>query len=215
MKCLRFLGFFLVVALIGCSDFSAQPDAAESDDDGIILSIGSDAITQAIGDFTVWKHPPVANHPTVDFGVVITEYSGSAEMVTIPATLDGSPVIGIGDFAFGNNTSITSILIPAGVKGIGDYAFQNCTALTSVTLPAGIKKIKNGVFSGCTALASIAIPGAVTKIENYAFNGCSNLVSITLPVTKVKIENTAFVACPALDSASQTVIRAKGYKGTF
>ncbi|GHV31362.1 hypothetical protein AGMMS4952_19950 [Spirochaetia bacterium] len=209
--------FLAALVYVGCGDSLAQPaaDVVDVDDDGILLSIGANAVTEAIGEFTIWRHPPVANHPTLDFGVVITGYSGSAGALTIPATLDGSPVIGIGDFAFGNNTSITSITIPTGVKGIGDYVFQNCTALTSITLPTGIKKIKNGAFSGCTALASFVIPGTVTKIEHYAFNGCSNLETVTLPVTKVKIENTAFVACPALDAASQAAIRAMGYKGTF
>jgi hypothetical protein len=176
---------------------------------------GANVFAQTTGDFTVWKHPVVVNHPAVDYGVVITEYKGNAKAVTIPAVIDGSPVIGLGDFAFAGNTSITSVTIPAGVKGIGDYVFQGCTGLTSVTLPAGITKIENGTFSGCSSLRSISIPNSVTKIEDYAFQGCTALASVTLPNSGIRIDNSAFTACPVLGSTSQTAIRGLGYKGSF
>jgi hypothetical protein len=134
----------------------------------LVLALnGANVFAQTAGDFTVWKHPVVANHPTVDFGVVITEYKGSTKAVTIPAVIDGSPVIGIGDFAFAGNTSITSVIIPASVKGIGDYAFQGCTSLVSVTLPSNGVKIDDSAFTVCPTLN----PASQTAIRGLGYRG--------------------------------------------
>ncbi|GHT55260.1 hypothetical protein FACS1894109_01480 [Spirochaetia bacterium] len=181
----------------------------------LMIAAGTNVFAQTASDFTVWKHPGVAKHPTTDFGTVITGYTGSARAVTIPATINGSPVIGIEDYAFMGNTNITSVIIPDSVKSLGDNVFQNCTALTSVTLPAYLKKIDNSAFAGCTSLRTVALPNSVTKIGFQAFQGCTSLASITVPSSVTKIEDWAFMSCPALNSASQTAIRAKGYKGTF
>ncbi|GMO11376.1 MAG: hypothetical protein Ta2A_19700 [Treponemataceae bacterium] len=181
----------------------------------LMLASGANAFAQTESDFSVWKHPGVAKHPATDFGTVITGYTGSARAVTIPATINGSPVIGIEDYAFAGNTNITSVVIPDSVKNLGDYAFQNCTALTSVTLPAYLKKIDNGAFSGCTSLKAVTVPASVTKIGFQAFQGCTSLASITVPSGVKRIENWAFASCPALNSASQTAIRLRGYTGTF
>ncbi|GHV14417.1 hypothetical protein FACS189491_10700 [Spirochaetia bacterium] len=181
----------------------------------LMIAAGTNVFAQTASDFTVWKHPGVAKHPATDFGTVITGYTGNARAVTIPATINGSPVIGIEDYAFANNTSITSVVIPDSVKNIGDNVFQNCTALTSVTLPVYLKKIDNNAFSGCTSLRTVTIPNGVTKIGFQAFQGCTSLASITVPNSVTKIENWAFMSCPALNSASQTVLRSRGYTGTF
>ncbi|GHV86966.1 hypothetical protein AGMMS50255_2620 [Spirochaetia bacterium] len=181
----------------------------------LMIAAGTNVFAQTASDFTVWKHPGVAKHPTTDFGTVITGYTGSARAVTIPATINGSPVIGIEDYAFMGNTNITSVIIPDSVKSLGDNVFQNCTALTSVTLPAYLKKIDNSAFAGCTSLRTVTLPNSVTKIGFQAFQGCTSLASITVPSSVTKIEDWAFMSCPALNSASQTAIRAKGYKGTF
>ena len=55
--------------------------------------------------------------------ITITGYTGSGGAVTIPSTINGLPVTSIGDYAFYNCTSLTSVTIPNSVTSIGDEAF--------------------------------------------------------------------------------------------
>ena len=53
--------------------------------------------------------------------------------LVIPKYIDGYEVTSIGDDAFWNCESLTSITIPESVKSIGNNAFWNCSGLTSIT----------------------------------------------------------------------------------
>ena len=61
--------------------------------------------------------------------VTITGYTGTETAVTVPATINGFPVIAIGDSAFALCSNITSIKLPSGIKKIGNYAFRGCSGL--------------------------------------------------------------------------------------
>ena len=65
--------------------------------------------------------------------VTITKYTGKESTVILPSTISGWPVTKIGEAAFQDNTTITSVTIPASVTEIGANAFAGCTNLTSVT----------------------------------------------------------------------------------
>ena len=81
------------------------------------------------------------------------EYSGS---VVIPETVTYN----------GTTYSVTSI---------GDYAFYNCSSLTSITIPNSVTSIGSGAFSFCSKLTSVTIPNSVTSIGDAAFYSCSSL----------------------------------------
>jgi hypothetical protein len=85
-------------------------------------------------------------------------------------------VTSIGNRAFYNCSSLTSITIPNSVTSIGDYAFAYCS-LTSVTIPNSVTSIGNNAFAYCS-LTSVTIPNSVTSIGDYAFRSCSSLTSI-------------------------------------
>lgn len=72
---------------------------------------------------------------TFDFDLTtgtITKYNGTDTVVVIPSTISGWPVTKIGEAAFQDNTTITSVTIPASVTEIGANAFAGCTNLTIV-----------------------------------------------------------------------------------
>ena len=69
--------------------------------------------------------------------------------------------------------------IPSSVTSIGEWAFYDCTSLTSITIPNSVTCIGNSAFSGCAGLTRITIPSSVTSIGNCAFSGCANLTSVT------------------------------------
>ena len=62
-----------------------------------------------------------------------------------------------------------SYTIPNSVTSIGDCAFVDCTSLTSVTIPNSVTSIGDEAFSGCTSLTNVTIPNSVTSIGDEAF----------------------------------------------
>ena len=68
-----------------------------------------------------------------------------------------------------------STVIPNSVTSIGDAAFENCFSLTSVTIPNSVTSIGMGAFYGCLGLISVTMGTHVTSIGNGAFCDCWSL----------------------------------------
>lgn len=111
--------------------------------------------------------------------IIIADYTGSSATVEIPSVVNGCAVTRIGDYAFENCTSLTSITIPDSVTSIGWKAFYRCTSLTSVTIENSVETIEDYAFYECTSLTSVTIPDSVTSIGYRAFYNCNSLTSVT------------------------------------
>ncbi|MBP3289413.1 MAG: leucine-rich repeat domain-containing protein, partial [Alistipes sp.] len=81
----------------------------------------------------------------------------------------------IGEYAFSNCSSLTSVTIPDSVTEIGAYTFNNCSSLTSITIPDSVIVIGESAFRECSSLTSVSIPDSVTSIGEGAFSWCSSL----------------------------------------
>ena len=123
----------------------------------------------------------------------------------------------IGEFAFYNCRSLTSVTIPSSVTSIGKYAFSGCSGLTSVTIPSSVTSIGESAFSGCRSLTSVTIPSSVTSIGEAAFLDCSGLTSVTIPSSVTSIGGSAFWGCSGLTSvtlpSSVTSIGGSAFEG--
>ena len=114
----------------------------------------------------------------------------------------------IGDNAFSNCTSLTSIKIPNSVISIENGAFNSCYNLTSVTIGNSVTSIGgsnvlgSGAFSYCTSLTSIEIPNSVTNIGHDTFRDCTGLTSISIPNSVTSIGYRAFYNCKSLTSVT-------------
>ena len=112
--------------------------------------------------------------------------------VTIPTTLGGFPVTGIGHEAFNECKSLTALTIPDSVTTIADRAFFSCDNLTSVTIGNGVTSIGTEAFSRCHSLTSITIPNSVTTIGEFAFCHSEKLTDITISDSVTNIGKYAF-----------------------
>ena len=90
------------------------------------------------------------------------------------------------------------------VTSIGNYAFADCSSLTSITIPSSVTSIGFEAFLGCSGLTSITIPNSVTSIRHFAFWGCSGLTSVTIPNSVTSIGDGAFYNCSSLTSVHIT-----------
>ena len=126
-------------------------------------------------------------------------------------------VTSIGESAFKNCTSLTSITIPNSVTSICYSAFYGCTSLTSITIPDSVTSIGGSAFSGCTSLSSVTVPDSVTSIGDSAFYGCTSLTNVTIPDSVTSIGSYAFEGCTSLTSVnySGTKSQCKSIEGYY
>ncbi len=107
--------------------------------------------------------------------VIITKYKGNETSVIIPKEINNKKVTEIGEKAFYENSTITSLTMQNSVITIGESAFAKCTGLSLVTIPDSVCVLKDECFYGCTALTYIKISGNISTIGRYVFGNCNNL----------------------------------------
>ena len=116
-------------------------------------------------------------------------YRTAIGIIYIPAI-----VTTIGRYAFSQNLYLTKVDIAAGsaLSSIGDSAFDDCRSLSTISLPAGITEIKEYTFYNCQSLASVVLPPALESIGRYSFSSTYALKHIDFPQTLTGIGEYAF-----------------------
>ena len=123
-------------------------------------------------------------------------------------------VTSIGEHAFYDCTSLTSVTIPGSVTSIGLYAFFGCKSLTSVTIPDSVTSIGVGAFASCTSLAGIWVAEGNSHYANDASGVLFNkdkttlvqcpgaFAAYTIPDSVTSIGGSAFRGCSSLTSVT-------------
>ena len=123
------------------------------------------------------------NYTTDNGTITITGYTGPGGAVAIPDTINGLPVTRIGENAFHEKTSLTSVTIPNSVISIGIGAFYGCTSLTSVTIGNSVTSI-GYAFSGCTSLTAVYFKGNTPSlVQGALFSFSDKTIVYYLPET--------------------------------
>ena len=93
----------------------------------------------------------------------------------------------------------TELILPQYTHSIGDGAFKDCTSITSVKLPKTLTTIGREAFKACTSLKEVIMPegDAPCDISFGAFADCTSLERIDLPSAHI-IADTAFQNCNKL-----------------
>ena len=108
----------------------------------------------------------------------------------------------IGEYAFSECRSLTSVTIGNSVRTIDKCAFYICSSLTSVTIPNSVTTIWMNAFSACRSLTSVTIGNGVTIIGEHAFSECGSLTSVTIGNSVKTIDDGAFSKCKSLTSVT-------------
>ncbi len=124
-----------------------------------------------------------------------TDESDDTEIFTvydifIPREYNGKPVTQIAEFAFQNNTEITSVYIPSTVKSIGVKAFEGCTSLTKITLRDNLETIEDFAFKNC-AVEAVKIPNSVTTVGEHSFENCPIEIATVPTIALPSIKNSS------------------------
>lgn len=129
---------------------------------------------------------------------ILTAYTGE---ITIPASFTFDEVeytvVGIDKNAF-ENTTITTVTLPATIAEIKDEAFKN-SSLSAIDLQY-VEKIGKYAFTGCRQLKNVALSSSVKKISEGTFSD-SGITSISLE-NVTTIDASAFANCASLATVS-------------
>lgn len=123
-------------------------------------------------------------------GITITLAKKVKGKLTIPATFNGQPVVGItgeGFRAGKYGADLTRIFFEKSANGkanirlLGNRLFYNNTKLISCEYPDGLRSIGSSTFFGCTALTSSDLRGTVVSISDLAYgNAFAGHITINL-----------------------------------
>ena len=154
---------------------------------------------QAVADYYITVTDPEGNFE-IDTNGLIVAYNGTNQYLTIPNTINGITVTGIGKRAFGSikmvmmkfpdtltfldshalygQSSLQSVYCN-NLKEVGERAFYGCIALDIIDLTQ-LEKVGVYSFGSCSGFQEI-YNEKLTRIEKGTFNNLKNAVSIDLP----------------------------------
>ena len=200
--------------LIGSEEDSNAIDTAIANEEGSVYEYKNSttklrdlidsletAASAGIGETT---DPALLDYIITDKGCIINGFkedvNSQISKLILPATIEGSLVIGLGEAAFMNCSHLTYVELPDTIDTISDsYSiFKGCTSLEYIRLSENLSSISSQMFAGCSKLKSVVIKGNVSYIADEAFYDCTSLESITLPSSLNSVARYAFYNCTAL-----------------
>ncbi len=127
-----------------------------------------------------------------DGNLVLIEYLGNDEIVSIPSSINGKPITIIGQLVFANDCSVKGIKIADSVKEINKGAFGNNKNLQVVVCGNAVQKIAEATFQGCSNLQTVVLNESLNEIGKLAFAYCVGIKEIKIPQSVTEIDNSFF-----------------------
>ncbi|HEX3628726.1 MAG TPA: leucine-rich repeat domain-containing protein [Verrucomicrobiae bacterium] len=158
--------------------------------------------------------PPQFTYTVTNGAIMITGYTGSNSLATIPATLIGNPVTTIGIAAFEGETILTGVTMPNSVTNIGAFAFA-ASGVTEITIPDSVIGIGHDAFSACNSLTNISVStgnSTFSSLNGVLFDRAQDVLiqypaaltnyNYCVPATVTTISDDAFYSASGLGSVT-------------
>ena len=113
-------------------------------------------------------------------GYVVIGYEDGISSLVIPESIDGVPVVAIGERAFRDCSTLKGdVVLPKSIVAIEKEAFMNADGLNGrIYFPQSLKVISDRAFYGCQSLqGDLIIPDSVETIGDEAFSYCTEIGS--------------------------------------
>lgn len=110
--------------------------------------------------------------------------------ITIPESVSGLKVVGIGGEAFLNFVYLENVTLPNTIEIICNRAFMYCYSLEEIDIPGSVKEICDSAFSN-TGIKKVGFSEGLEAIGDAAFLG-HNIETITIPNSLRYIGQDAF-----------------------
>ena len=115
-----------------------------------------------------------------DEGYVVIGYEDGISSLVIPESIDGVPIVAIGERAFRDCSTLNGdVVLPKSIVAIEKEAFMNADGLNGrIYFPQSLKVISDRAFYGCQSLqGDLVIPDSVETIGDEAFSHCVEIGS--------------------------------------
>ena len=115
-----------------------------------------------------------------DEGYVVIGYEDGISSLVIPESIDGVPIVAIGERAFRDCSTLKGdVVLPKSIVAIEKEAFMNADGLNGrIYFPQSLKVISDRAFYGCQSLqGDLIIPDSVETIGDEAFSHCTGIGS--------------------------------------
>ena len=120
------------------------------------LTVDSSSTALVVQDGSLYEK----NSDGVSYTMNTYAPTSTATSFTVPGTVNGLPVTGIGRMVFQNNAYLTNVTVPASVVMFDSYCFNGCSALAKVSLgTTEVPTLKSGCFTSLPA-------GSVIEVAN-------------------------------------------------
>lgn len=138
-----------------------------------------------------------------DGNMDIIAYDGKANIINVPDSIDGKPVVEIRGYFLRDSDNVVEVNIPDTVTKISAEAFEFCRNLEKITFGKNTQIIGKAICRGDTKLKQVLLSESLSEVSLYAFQDCSALEKITIPDSVTTI-NFAFPGCTDLKEIHMT-----------
>lgn len=147
------------------------------------------------------------NFEQTKLGMILKKSNSNAAFQTIPDTWQDCPVVGIGKYAFANQTQLKRVTLPKSIDFIDNHAFYNCSQLEQLILHNGLHSVGDGAFKNCRLLHHISVYG-LTWLKSIVTDFTNE---ITLTIT-TDDGQTVILLFPEYDYAFQEIIPPREFR---